>query len=118
MQGEETGHKQSKRYKHRKDILKMEKATTSITELTRTDYRVYVYKHKDFEVCIIDKGDTYEAWLSYEKSGKASLMFAKSKAQFARFDNAHSFNGFLKLVANSLEEYEALCPDKIEDLDF
>lgn len=96
----------------------MEKATTPITELKRTGYNAYLYKHKDFEVCIIDKAATFEAWLSYEKSGKASLMFEKTKAQLACLDTTHCFNKFLKMVADSLEEYEAMCPDKIEELDF
>ena len=115
--GKDTRHEQTKLYKRRKEILTMEK-TTSITELKRTDYKAYMYKHKDFKVCIIDKGNTFEAWLSYEKSGKASLMFAESKTELVCIDIAHSFNAFLKLVADRIEEYEALCPDKIEDLDY
>lgn len=103
---------------HVRKEIKMEKETSPINELKRTDYRAYMYKHKDFEVCIIDKRDTFEAWLSFERSGKASLMFNKPKAKLACLDITHSFDAFLKLVANKLEEYEMLCPDRIEELDY
>ena len=101
----------------RKEIKKMKEAVPTTPELKRIYEKVTIYEHGDFRVCVIEKDDMFEAWLAHKEYGNASLMFGWPKMQPPRPDKSFSLDEFLEVVANSLEEYEALCADKIEDLD-
>ena len=96
----------------------MKEAVILTPELKRTDEKATLYEHGDYRVCVIETDDVFEAWLAHKEYGAASLMFGWPKVQPVEPDKVYSLNEFLDMVANSLEKYEAFCPDKIEDLDF
>ncbi len=102
----------------RKDEKIMKEAATLTPEIKRTNEKATLYEHGDYRVCVIEKGDMFEAWLAHKEYGVASLMFGWPKVQPVEPDKVYSLNEFLDMVKNSLEEHKRIYFDEIEDLDY
>lgn len=75
--------------------------------MKKTNQKVTRYETKRYYVDIIEKKDSYEAWLTGKKYGISELMFGSAKVQ-------HHIDGeeyrvtepyFLELVEANLEDY-------------
>jgi len=72
--------------------------------LTKSTEKVSRYEVDDFYVDIIDKDDSYEAWLVGKRYGISSMMFGTAKKnQFHGVEYTETKRNFLKTVESNLD---------------
>ena len=102
----------------RKEIKQMKEAVTLTPELKKTDDKVTLYEHGNYRVCVIEKDDMFEAWLTHKDYGYAMRISRCLKVHPIRPGKPLSLDEFLEKVTKSLEELEWIYFDEIKDLDY